>query len=460
MVDLNQKYVTILDNIKSKIQLSPELVVFLDTEEDADYKNIVANYENEIHEVHQQVAAEAPLQLEAFELHLLNDQFEGLYLPKALGYAVLRGRVSSTVKYYRTQEHFSKVLKYIITSTNFEQIKQRVGQSIQIGFALSSDIWITNIIEGVTNKKVKAFLESQKLQNYRDQKIRNSGLVKYRKQFQSLNYQTAKFPQTVDELLAEIATLKDFLKYRSKGEFDNTSLNDSINALLANEAFYDNKDYLEICIIIGLHYDLDEKGSQLMTNVFNETRKNPNHSTDFFELYNQHWNEVKGISTESEKRFSILVDKSTTDNISSFFTTLDDVNTLGYIHEDAANHIREFYYKHEGLSIENEAIRNSILAKFQQFLNNLSITNYTEYFEINKSFIIYMDIFSNQKFNQELKDLSLKYVRKGLKIYTDKRGKEYQDIKKFVKTTFVDYKFMTAKEIVELFKTKRKPKVA
>ena len=45
-----------------------------------------------------------------------------------------------------------------------------------------------------------------------------------------------------------------------------------------------------------------------------------------------------------------------------------------------------------------------------------------------------------------------------MKKYTDKRGKDYQDIKKFVKTNFVDLGFMKEKELVEFFKTRRKKK--
>ena len=120
--------------------------------------------------------------------------------------------------------------------------------------------------------------------------------------------------------------------------------------------------------------------------------------------------------------------------------------------------MRDYYYKNEGLSVENEAIRKSILAKLTKFLSNIEPNDYNEYFEINKTFAAYMDIFSNQKFNQDLKDLSLKFIRKCLKHFTDKRSKEYQEIKKFVKASFLDYGFMTEKELVELFKTKRKPK--
>jgi hypothetical protein len=69
-----------------------------------------------------------------------------------------------------------------------------------------------------------------------------------------------------------------------------------------------------------------------------------------------------------------------------------------------------------------------------------------------------MQLFNNQQFNQEVKKLSMSYVQKLLKRYTDKRGKDYQDIKKFVSQTFVEANFMNEKQIVELFKTRRRKK--
>jgi hypothetical protein len=91
-------------------------------------------------------------------------------------------------------------------------------------------------------------------------------------------------------------------------------------------------------------------------------------------------------------------------------------------------------------------------------MTNIDVQDYTEYIELSKIFPVYMNIFSNQQFNYELKELCLKYVKKLLKKYTDKRGKDYQDIKKFVKTNFVDLGFMKEKELVEFFKTRRKKK--
>ena len=459
MQELNIKYKTVLDNIKSSIQLSDELKTYLDTEEDEDYKSMITNFEGEIHDLYTTVADENPLQLEAFENYLLDDEFEGLYLPKVLGYSVLRGRVNERIKYYRPQNHFKGVLMHITNSSNFDQIKQRVGQSIQIGFALSSDIWITNILAIINNKRVHAFLESQKQDKYRDDALRNTGLVKYRKQFLSLNFQTAEFPKDKDTLLLEADSIKDFLTFRAQSDYNNENLIPVLKDFVSNRHFIDMKEFYEICILTGYFYDLGTDGEKALQETLDHIRAhNPGANDHFFMYINGLYDKGISITIESEKKLANAFTRNEDDTISKYLNVIDTVNTMGYVHQDAINAVREFYYKNEGLSMENEALRNSILSKFGLLLTNLSVNDYGEYFEINKTFGAYMDVFSNQKFNQNLKAFTLKYVKKCLKFYKDKRSKEYQDIKKFVKTTFGDFGFMTPKELVELFKTKRKPR--
>jgi len=89
-------------------------------------------------------------------------------------------------------------------------------------------------------------------------------------------------------------------------------------------------------------------------------------------------------------------------------------------------------------------------------MDNLEEGQYSVFMDMCKTFKVYMGIFLNQKFNQRLKELCMVYVKKLLKTYTDKRGRDYQDIKKFIAVTFLDFKFLKEKEIVELFKTRRK----
>ncbi|MCY7327132.1 MAG: hypothetical protein LH618_01130, partial [Saprospiraceae bacterium] len=93
---------------------------------------------------------------------------------------------------------------------------------------------------------------------------------------------------------------------------------------------------------------------------------------------------------------------------------------------------------------------------FGRVINGLSEREYGDYFELTKIFAIYMRIFSNQEFNQAIEKRSMVYINKLLKHYTDKRSKDYQDVKKFVSTQFVDFGFLKDKEVVEMFKTRRK----
>ncbi|MEO7176092.1 MAG: hypothetical protein ABIV51_09380, partial [Saprospiraceae bacterium] len=77
---------------------------------------------------------------------------------------------------------------------------------------------------------------------------------------------------------------------------------------------------------------------------------------------------------------------------------------------------------------------------------------------ITKLFPVYMDIFSNQQFVQDLEDVSTQFIKDCIVYFTDKRGKDYQAIKHFVAKEFVEWGFMKDKEVVETFKSKRKKK--
>ncbi|MBT8191672.1 MAG: hypothetical protein KJO29_14670, partial [Bacteroidia bacterium] len=333
MESLNSSYLSELEEIKKAIQASDELKKFLDEEEDDDYRALVQKYEGAIHDLYTRVANDNPLQLVSIEEHLLDSEYEGLYLPKALGYSVLRGRINDDIKYYRPQNHFKNILETIINSSNFEQINQRIGQSIQIGFSLSSDIWITNIIEGIENKRVKAFLQSQKLLKYRDINNRRTALVKFRKQFQSLNFQTAVFPDTEAELLIEAGSLKDFLIYRSQGDFNNANLIPVIDKFISNKEFYQDRDFIDICMLLGLHYSLDKAGNQMLTDAISEMRNtNPNAQDEFFHYLNSHADNIGGFLVEDEKNLSQNIDRSINDTITAYFNTLDVVNSMGYVH--------------------------------------------------------------------------------------------------------------------------------
>jgi hypothetical protein len=458
MNTVDQKYLTSIESIKSGIQNSDLLATYLDTEEEEDYLALKNYFEPQISELHEKVAAENPLQLVNFERKLFNEGFEGLYLPRILGYSVLRGEINERIKYIRPQDHFKDIIVTICNSLNFDQLKNRIGQTMQVGFGLSSDIWISNLKGLFSNKKIVAFLDSQRLPKYRDAKNRLTGLVKFRKQFESLNYHTTDFAENITELKLKAPSMKSFLIYRSVKEFDNSQLIEPIKKLVSDPNLMHAPEFVELLTVAGLYYDLDAEGKEQYQSSLNKLREEEGFGEKFFGFYNNLLEDKNGLTAEMDKRMSSNVSRTQSDELSAYFNVLDAIHSKGYIHEEAIEAVRGFYDSHEGLSVYNECLRNHLKNYFETFLGNIDEESYQEYFEINKTFTTYMDIFSNQEFNQDIKAMSLKYVKRLKKRYTDKRGKDYQDIKKFVKTTFIDLGFMKEKEIVELFKTRRKPK--
>ncbi len=459
MENLDSKYIKKLDEIAEKIQASDELALYIEEEEEEQYNELRQTFEPLIQEVHEEVAENNPLQLDEFERKLLDEKFEGLYLPRILGYAVLRGELTENVKYARPQDHFKDILIAISNSSNFEMLKPRIGQALQIGFALSSDIWSTNIINNLPNKRVVYFLQSQKLEKYRDVRARQAGYDKFAKQFESLVFHTAEFPDSVASLITLTPSLKSFLHLRAEEKKDNASLMPHIIKLVSNENLYGEREFIELLLLIGLFYDLPEAGTKALSSAINNVREtNKDFDLTFFNILEEMQESEHVISAENQKRFSNLIDKTKKDELSKYFKTLDIINSKGYIDEQAIDAARDYYYQHEGLSIQNRCLRNAIFANFRRVFNNLIPSEYTEYFELNKTITNYINIFSNQKFNQDVKSLCLVYIKKLLKFYTDKRGRDYQDIKKFVSSTFQDLGFMNQKELIELFKTRRKKK--
>ncbi|MBK8193254.1 MAG: hypothetical protein IPK76_08610 [Lewinellaceae bacterium] len=123
MQPLDEQYYNRLNEIAGAIQESPKLEQYLEEEEDELYNDLRLEFEPMLSELHHQVAAEAPLQLVTFEKYLLEPPFEGLYLPRVLGYAVLRGEISDQYRYVRPNDHFKDILLAICKSVHFEQLK-------------------------------------------------------------------------------------------------------------------------------------------------------------------------------------------------------------------------------------------------------------------------------------------------------------------------------------------------
>ncbi|MBK9012725.1 MAG: hypothetical protein IPM82_00795 [Saprospiraceae bacterium] len=460
MLPLDKNYVEELEAIANEIQESDELAYYLQEEEETYFEQMKDRFEPKIEQLYNRVAAENPLQLVSLDKMLMSEQFEGLFLPRILGYAVLRGEVSQQFKYTRPQDHFKDVLMAICNSPNFEILKKRIGQSIQVGFALSSDIWITNLITPIENKRIRYFLQSQKLDKYYTPEGRQQGLQIYKKQFVNFNYMTADFPKTLGELKVLWSSLKEFLIYREEKGQNNKSLMPFLKALIGNEEFQGHDEHLQILGIYANFFDLEGEDLKHLTKHFNATRKkHPAFSSHWLAfVLEMHESKRVDLNAQADARISAILDKSVKDELTEYYELMDTIHGIGYMQEEAMDAVKSFYIRHEGTSLINECVRMVIYHYLARLINNLEAGDYHELLELSKIYTVYINIFANQQFNQDVKELSMRYIKRTLRSYTDKRGKDYQDIKKFVATTFVDLNFIKEKEVVEMFKTRRKKK--
>ncbi len=459
MKELDKTYIDQLDAIAEEIQNSEELKVYLEEEEDEQYMEIRQIHEPKITKIYTEVANDHPLQLLALEKHLINDKFEGLFLPRILGFAVLRGVINDDYKYIRPQSHFKDILLAICNSSNFDLIKQRIGQTIQIGFALSSDIWITNLINLISNKRIRYFLSGLKAPKFRDPRSRALGYVRYKNQFRNENYMSTEFPSTVAGLKTLFPSVRKFMIYRIEQKNSNSSFISEIKSFLDNELFQNAPEYVELLGLYTHFFELEDGDKDHLKSVFNATRTRiPNFAEQWWDLLIDLRKGGLDIDPSADRQIISVLDSSIEDQLSAYYKLADEIHSKGYMNEEASESVKAFYGQHEGMSPINKCLRATIFGYLKRFMNNLMLDQYNEYFELSKIFPTYMDIFSNQKFNQNIKELCMAYVKRLLKKYTDKRGKDYQDIKRFVSSNFLELGFLKEKEIVELFKTRRKKK--
>lgn len=459
MLDLSEKYLAKLQPIAEDIQNSNLLTQYMETEEEVEYKALCDAFESKISKIHTEVAANDPLQLISLERIILNPYFEGLFLPKILGYSILRGQLNDQYKYIRPQDHFKEILNAILESSNFEYIKKRIGQTVQVGFALSSDIWITDLINSIPNKRLRYYLQSNKLDKFREIKERQIAYQRYANQFSKENFLTSDFPDTFAELKVEYPELQKFLMYRVGKGLDNSSLNKYIVDSVKNEAFFNTNEHIQLMCFAMNFFDLPEADAQEVAKIFNRLRIeipefNEKYLSYIIEMHKEHF-ELDG---KAELQASSMVDKSINDEITEFYNIADIVHTKGYMNQEVMDEVKLFYDNHEGLSTINECIRRMIFGYLYRFITNLKEKEYPEYFNISKTFMTYMNIFGNEQFSQNIRDISMEYMKKCLVKFTDKRARDYQDVKKFIASTFVDLHFIKEKEVVEMFKTRRKRK--
>ncbi len=461
MKPLDKEYQITLQEIASQIPTAEAYLKYQEEEEEEDYQQLRDEFEPLIKALYVKVAKSDPLQLHSLEKHLLNPVYEGMFLPRILGYTVLRGQINEEYKYTLPQEHFKEVLLTICNSSNFEYLRKRIGQTIQMGFGLSSDIWVTNLINDVVIKQVRYFLQSQKLPRYRDLRERRIGYVRYSNQFKSDYYRYAPYPKSPNEMKLYYPGLLNFLHYRVQTKLSNKSLVEPTMAIIKDPAFHGTYEHVVITGLFAGYFNLKNAEQEEFKTILNQLRKERPEINDLWLRFILETHEADiNMDGAAELNIASYLDKSIRDEIAEYYTLMETVHSKGYIHDDAIEAVKVFYANHEGMSVINHCVRQTILNYIKHFLQNIEPAQYAEYFELSKIFPTYMGIFSNQQFNQDLKALCMAYIKRCLRQFTDKRGKDYQDIKKFVNTNFLDLEFMTKKELLEFFKTRRKRKAA
>lgn len=462
MYELADDFAARLEGIAVAIQDSELLQQYLDEEDDAYYNALKDGYEPYIEEIQVEIAQAYPLQLIAFEQALLDERFEGLFLPRILGYAVLRGEINEYYKYVRQQEQFGDILKFIAANSNFDQLRGRIGQSIQMGFALSSDIWVTSLIDGVGNKQVRQFLLSQKRPEHRVVQGRMRAYTRYSRQFRDRNYQFADFPEKVEDLTFGFNALKQFLLYRVSQEgLDNASLVAPLHNFVTNENFANTKELMEVATIYATFFDRDEAQQQALTDIMTRERKENPGATDVVLALMLELKASRKVpfGAAEEMKLSTVIDKSIDNDLSGYFTITDKLHQDGFVNPTVHEALAEESLKQPGLSDFNENLRQSVYGYFQRFKEGIGTDSYNEWFElIAKQYPVYIKLFSNEAFKQQLKDLAQKYTKELIKAYPDKRGKYYREIKKWTVAHFQEMDFMTEKQLKEFFKTPRKKK--
>ncbi|TVR82362.1 MAG: hypothetical protein EA409_04810 [Saprospirales bacterium] len=462
MENLSSDYQERLDEIAEELQTSQYLAAYWDSEDEESalqyYKYLQSTYEPRIEEIYDEVAEYDPLQLIAFENEVLNDRFEGLFLPRILAFTVLRGVVNENFKYIKPQDQFRKVLLVLSNSMHFEYLCQRIGQSIQVGFALSSDIWVTNLVNEIPNKRVRNFFLSQKILKYRDASERKSGLSSMRRQFRDINFYTADFPETVVELRTNYPELKEFLLQRIILECDNNNLMKHVVSYADNKDLHEHWEFVYSFGLVINYFDLDKTNAKLLGNVLNECRKEAKGFVDtYFEFLKELLSSSRlTIKTECDKKVSRLIDTSIDDQFSGYYGLMSTIHEEGYNSENTLSKVQKFYFQNEGLSTINECLRLTMLAYFTMELDDLEPEEYSRFINLSKVMSQYINIFNNQSFNQSIGEVSMSYVKKLLKHFTDKRSRDYQDIKRFISTYFLELNFMKEKDIADIFKTRRR----
>ncbi len=463
MQELNLDYAQRAEDIRAAIQDSEALTTYLESEEPDDYATIKEGYEPHIANLYAEVADDNPLQLEALENILLDSGFEGLFLPRLLGYTTLRPRLNERGQYERPGEHLRKVLLAVAESNAFDELQKRIGQGLTTAFALSTAVWSTKLINDIANKRVRNFFENHNDRSIRTAEQRFEQYKRYGRQFARDNYATAAFPADGEELGLHALDLENFILYRVKHGLDNASLVEPITRFLGNDALLGDPLYERLVTLLGIFVELPDGAEPVIADRLRELREQDEtgYSDRFFDLLNGLYHDERAeVNEEADRRMAKRIGTNRDDKVAKYYQLIERLHDTGIADLGTQDAVRVYVSERDGRSTELSCVRQATLGYFRAHIKNLDVENYTDFFDITKLFAVYITIFGSESFKQELRTHSLAYVKQLIRRYTDKRGRDYQDIKKFVTRTFDDLEFMTEKEIVNLFKTKRVRKPA
>jgi hypothetical protein len=258
--------------------------------------------------------------------------------------------------------------------------------------------------------------------------------------------------------------LKRFLLSRVNKSLPNESLIKPLSEFVINEEFWGTMEHQEIMLIFGLFFETPEIDRINLHKTLNKIRTKESElfsQRTFTTLLHLHQDGTGILTPDADLRLSSIIDKTLKDDLASYYLLIDKVHKAGYTNESVQEEIRQFHAKFDGLSDINECLRLTISQYFLKLIKNLEEQDYMEFFGIfTQLFPTYQQIFNNQHFNMRIREAALAFVDRLQDTFLDKRGRDYQEVKKFVGRTFVEIEFVTEKEFVERFKTVRKAKEA
>ena len=461
---LDDKYKKLLDKIALAIEKSPEWVQLLEHEDEETYKELRKKFEPYLAKVHHAVAVEAPLQLFELEDLMLDDRFAGLFLPRILAYTILRGSINDNYKFVRPVDRFEKVLRAIVQSPNFEFIVPRIGQTIELGFALSSNVWVNNFIESITQPRIQKSLQQYIRLKYKELRARKSLYHRYKRQFKNYIYETTPFPENAREFALLYQDIIRFLKARQSRGLNHTSYILELNAIVQSPAYHELDEYIPVLYTLVNYITYDDSFEKNLADVFNALRKKRKDlSSKYFEEHLKNLQEGIDDLKKLDERVYKLLDKNIKDDLLAFYEVMHFIHTEGYLKEATIEAINTFYQSYPILSDINESLRMAVFNLFRQYVDRLNEEDYIEFFEFHTRFRQYIDIFQKETFRNSIKKLCYDYLRRTLLYYrrledVNKSKEAMKELKRLVKQWYSDqgFGFFKDKEINALFSTKRK----